>query len=155
MHCLQAAEKAATVLQLVFSHASSPKDQLTLAAQLLPLSSTTPQLFSGQMHLVVAANTWPKVQQVATWLRRYGGLVASLELDAVVDCCGQDACRANKELSDVMTSTRANFKVRQDQLIAQHFPLFSQGHTHLTTASQHHCGSRHLCADPPAMLCRV
>jgi hypothetical protein len=118
MRRLQAAEKAATVLQLVLSHAGSPQGQLTLAAQLLPLSSTMPRLLAGSMQLVVAANTYPRMQQVANWLRRYGDLVNSLELNAVVDCCGQDARRASKEFSDVMTSTTANFKVRQDHLTA-------------------------------------
>jgi hypothetical protein len=143
--CLQAAEKAATVLQLMLSHAGSPRNQLTLAAQLLPLSSTMPQLLAGRMQLVVAANTWPKVQQVATWLRRYGGLVTSVDLNAVVDCCGQDACRANKKLLNVMSSMTTNFKVRQDLLTASYCYCSHDTITLLPASTivdqRHHCSA--------------
>lgn len=101
------------MLPLVLSHAGGPNDQLGLAARLLPLSSTMPQLLlAGRMQLAVAANTWPRVQQVASWLRRNGCLVSGLDLDAVVDCCDHDAGRANAAVLDAITSTSANFQVR-------------------------------------------
>lgn len=109
---LQAENIVATVLPLVFSHAGSPKDQLALATHLLPLSSTMPQLLAGRMQLAVAANTWSRVQHVAGWLCRYGCLVSSLALDAVVDCCDQDASRTNAAVLDAITTTAANFQVR-------------------------------------------
>lgn len=113
MCCLQAAEMAATVLQLVLTYAGSPTNQLMLAAQLLPLSSSMPQLLAGRLQLVVAASTWPRVQQVASWLRRYGDMVTSLQLNAVVDCCDQDARKANAALQDALRSTATKFKVCQ------------------------------------------
>jgi hypothetical protein len=118
--CLQV---AASVLQLVFSHAGSPKDQLVLAAKLLPLSSTMPQLLAGRMQLAVAANTWPRVQQVASWLHRYGCMVNSLESDAVVDCCEHDTGSANLAVVDAITSNAAKFKVGIWHLAAGVQPL--------------------------------
>jgi hypothetical protein len=109
--CLQTETNTASVLQLVFSHAGSAKDQLTLAAQLLPLNSTMPHVLAGRMQLVVAANTWPRVQQFTSWVHHYGGIVSSLELDVVVDSCVQDAESANAAALDAIITTAVNFKV--------------------------------------------
>ena len=104
------------MLQLALSHAGGPKDQLCLAAQLLPLSRAMPQLLAGRMQLAVAANTWPRVEQVVGWLRSYGCLVTGLDLDAAVDCCDQDASRANKAVLDAITSAAANFRVSSSEV---------------------------------------
>lgn len=109
---LQAEDIVTTMLPLVFSHAGSPKNQLALVAQLLPLSSTMPQLLAGHIQLAVAANTWSRVHQLAGWPDGCGCLVSSLALDTVVDCCEQDASRANAAVLDAITTTAANFQVR-------------------------------------------
>ena len=89
---VQVDDTAASVLHLVLSRS---QEQLALAAHLLPLSSSMPQLLAGCMQLDVAANTCPRACLAAAWLRKYGCLLTSLKLDAVVDCCAQDAGRAN------------------------------------------------------------
>lgn len=108
--CLQADDTAAAVLQLLLSHAGSSQDQLSLAAQLLPLSSNMLQLLggtaSGGMQLSVTAHSWPRVRQVSAWLRKYG-LVASLELDAVVNCCQLDASKASTAVLEAINTTAA------------------------------------------------
>jgi hypothetical protein len=99
------------VLPLLLSHAGSCQEQLSLAAQLLPLSSNMRQLLggsaSGGMQLRVTAHTWPRARQVSAWLRKYGPLVASLELDAVVCCCELDASKASTAVMDAVSTTAA------------------------------------------------
>lgn len=99
------------MLQLLLSHAGSSQDQLSLAAQLLPLSSNMLQLLggtaSGGMQLSVTARSWPRVRQVSAWLRKYGRLVASLELEAVVHCCRLDASKASTAVLDATNTTAA------------------------------------------------
>ena len=99
------------VLQLAFTHAGSPKAQLALAAKLLPLSSTMPQLLAGCMQVAVAANTWPRVQQVLRWLGGYGCLLNSLALDAVVDCCPWDAGHSYTAVLEAVTEATAKHQV--------------------------------------------
>lgn len=107
----QSDDTAAAVLQLLLSHAGSSQDQLSLAAQLLPLSSNMLQLLggtaSGGMQLSVTARSWPRVRQVSAWLRKYGRLVASLELEAVVHCCRLDASKASTAVLDATNTTAA------------------------------------------------
>lgn len=105
------------MLQLLLSHAGSLQDQLSLAAQLLPLSSTMLQLLggtaSGGMQLRVIAHSWPRVRQVSAWLRKYGCLVASLQLDAVVTCCQLDASKASTAVLEAFNTTAAGGQGQQ------------------------------------------
>jgi len=110
---MQAAERPGpTLLQLVVSHARTQHKQLRLTAQLLPLCSSMPQWLAGALNLAVTANTASRATELEAWLSKYGGMLSNLDVEAVVDCCANDAHKATTALATGITAAAAANQVR-------------------------------------------
>lgn len=107
MQALALTNTGTNPLQLAISHAHSNQQQLELTAQLLPVCSSMPQLLSSSLQLEVVANTARRAIAFAEWLRKYGDVLNSLDLDAAVDCCTKDARDCSQAVAGAL-STAAN-----------------------------------------------
>lgn len=158
-----AAAQQVDVVDVLLACMHEPKVVAKLHLCSKAMSARMAAALSGRLHLCFSSSSTESVMSLALWLHQHAALLATLELNISVCCCGDDEAAADAAITDALiatTTSAPSMRLRSFSTTCSKAQLLSskcatlpclQHITHLAvpdilTEQQAHCLPARLCS---------